>query len=80
MAVEALSNVRRHTASTRAHMRFHTDSRHVRLHVENLEPTNGNIAPFMPKSLSERATALGGRVTVDRYHDGRSIVEITVPL
>jgi signal transduction histidine kinase len=80
MAVEALSNVRRHTASTRAHMRFHTDGRHVRLHVENLEPTTGKIAPFMPKSLSERAAALGGSVTVDRDHDGRSIVEITVPL
>jgi signal transduction histidine kinase len=48
--------------------------------VENLEPTTGKIAPFMPKSLSERAAALGGSVTVDRDHDGRSIVEITVPL
>jgi len=79
MAVEALSNVRRHTAATRAAVRFKTDAHHVRLQVENLEPAKGRT-PFMPRSLSERAAALGGSVTVDRYRDGRSIVEVTIPL
>jgi signal transduction histidine kinase len=80
MAVEALSNVRRHTIATRAAVRFKSDAQHVKLQVENLEPANGRPIPFMPRSLSERAAALGGSVTVDRYHDGRSIVEVTIPL
>jgi signal transduction histidine kinase len=80
MAVEALSNVRRHTASTHAAIRFKTDEHHVRLQVENSGCSKGRATAFIPQSLSERATALGGYVTVNRQRDGRSIVEISIPL
>ncbi len=93
MTVEALSNVRRHTTATHAAVRFKTDDQYVRLQVENSGPSvensgpsvensgpsKGRATPFMPQSLSERAAALGGYVTVDRHRDGRSLVEITIP-
>lgn len=79
MTLEALSNVRRHTTATRAAVRFKTDAHYVRLQVENSGPSKERATPFVPQSLSERAAALGGYVTVDRHRDGRSQVEITIP-
>lgn len=80
MTLEALSNVRRHTTATRAAVRFKNDAHYVRLQVENSGPSSkGRATPFVPQSLSERAAALGGYVTVDRHGNGRSLVEITIP-
>jgi signal transduction histidine kinase len=83
MAVEALSNVRRHTAATRAAIRLVPDDGHITLQVvqvENQEAPDVQRQTFTPVSISERAAALGGHVTVDRQRDGRTIVEIKVPL
>jgi signal transduction histidine kinase len=80
VAVEALSNVRRHTAATRAAIRFLADKDHVTLQVENQEPSDGRPTSFTPRSIHERASALGGHVSVDRRRDGRTIVEIRIPL
>ena len=80
MVVEALSNVRRHTASTRAAVHLLADNDYVRLQVENHEPSGGRSKPFTPRSIYERASALGGRITVDRRRDGRTVVEIEIPL
>jgi len=80
VAVEALSNVRRHTAATHAAIRFLADKDHVTLRVENQEPSEGRPTPFTPRSIHERASALGGHVSVDRRRDGRTIVEVRIPL
>jgi signal transduction histidine kinase len=79
MVVEALSNVRRHTVATRAAIRFLPHEDDITLQVENQEP-EGKRKAFTPGSISERATALGGHVTVDRRRDGRTIVEVRIPL
>ncbi len=80
VAVEALSNVRRHTAATHAAIRFLADKDHVTLRVENQEPSEGRPTSFTPRSIHERASALGGHVSVDRRRDGRTIVEVRIPL
>ncbi len=80
VVVEALSNVRRHTAATKAAIRLLADDDHVALLIENQEPSEARPIPFTPQSIYERASALGGRVTVDRRRDGRTIVEIRIPL
>ena len=80
MAVEGLSNVRRHTVATHAAIRVLPGRDHVTLQVENREPANGRPRAFTPKSISERAAALGGHVTVDHRRDGRTLVEVRVPL
>ena len=80
VAVEALSNVRRHTAATHAAIRLLADKDHVTLRVENQEPSEGRRTSFTPRSIHERASALGGHVSVDRRRDGRTIVEVRIPL
>jgi signal transduction histidine kinase len=80
MAVEGLSNVRRHTIATHAAIRLLPGKDHVTLQVENQEPGNGRARAFTPKSITERAAALGGRVTVDHGQDGRTLVEVRIPL
>jgi signal transduction histidine kinase len=79
MAVEALSNVRRHAASTHSVIRLLSDEDQITLQVENQESRDVGPNTFTPVSISERAAALGGHVTVDRHRDGRTIVEIKVP-
>ena len=80
MAVEALSNVRRHTAARYVAIRLLADKDHARLQVENHDPSGARSTPFTPRSIYERASALGGRVTVDRRRDGRTLVDIEIPL
>jgi signal transduction histidine kinase len=79
MAVEGLSNIRRHTTATHAAIRLLSGTDHVTLQVENWEPGNGRRRSFTPRSISERAAALGGRVMVDRRRD-RTLIEVRVPL
>ncbi len=80
VVVEALSNVRRHTAATHAAIRFLADKDHVTLQVENQERPEGRPTSFTPRSIRERASALGGHLSVDRRRDGRTIVEVRIPL
>jgi signal transduction histidine kinase len=80
VVVEGLSNVRRHTSAARASIRLavHTDS--VTLQIEDQEGSRGTPAAFTPRSIRERTSALGGHLSVDRRRDGRTIVEVTIPL
>jgi signal transduction histidine kinase len=80
MAVEGLNNIRRHTNATHATIRFLSGEHHVTLQVENRQSTKTRSPAFLPKSISERAALLGGHVTVDRRREGRTIVEVRIPL
>ena len=80
MAVEGLSNVRRHTVARYAVIRLLPGTDHVILQIENREPGNGRSRAFTPTSICERAAALGGRVTVDQGRTGQTIIEVRVPL
>lgn len=78
LVAEALSNVRRHTTAGAASVRLgSTDTR--------LEVTVANDAPpgepgFFPRSLGERAAALGGSVRVEQPPAGGTTVRIEIPL
>jgi signal transduction histidine kinase len=80
VALEALSNVRRHTAATHVEIRLLADKDHVTLQVENQERSGARPTSFTPRSIRERASALGGHASVDRRRDGRTIVEVRIPL
>ena len=80
MALEALSNVRRHTSAKQVEIRLLADKDHVTLQVENQERPEGRPTSFTPRSIRERASALGGHLSVDRHRDGRTIVEVRIPL
>jgi signal transduction histidine kinase len=78
MVTEALSNVRRHSAARRAEVRVATEGERVVLTVTNDGgPPDG--AAFFPRSIGERAAALGGEVRVEQRPDA-TVVRAEIPL
>jgi signal transduction histidine kinase len=79
MVTEGLSNIRRHTEATSAKIGLGCSNGHLRLTIEN--PGNGSpLPPFTPRTITERAEALGGCATVECLPDGGSAVVVKVPL
>ena len=80
MVAEGLSNVRKHSVASRAHVRIAAVDGRLRIDIENdgapAEARNG----FSPRSLTERATALGGRVDVESGSGDHTVLRIDVPL
>jgi signal transduction histidine kinase len=79
IVVEALSNVRRHTRARAATVRIRCADGRLTLSVEN-EPAVARPAPFTPRSIAERANALGGAAAVETGADGATVVSVAVPL
>jgi signal transduction histidine kinase len=79
MVAEALSNVRRHSAARRAEVRVATEGERVVLTVTN-DGAAGTGAAFFPRSLGERAAALGGEVRVEQREDATTVVRAEIPL
>jgi signal transduction histidine kinase len=78
---EGLSNMRRHTRTKRAVIRLRESSGRLVIEFvnENDEPTGGPPG-FVPRSLTERATELGGSVRVDPRADGHTVVAVEIPI
>jgi signal transduction histidine kinase len=79
MIGEALSNIRRHTDASRARIDLQCDGKSLLLRVTN---PNARTAPatFTPRSITERATSLGGTCHVDRNPAGETEVVVELPL
>jgi signal transduction histidine kinase len=75
---EALSNIRRHTAARRATIRLGCDERRLHLHVSDYG-AGVPAPPFVPRSITERAQALGGTAHVERA-SGQTTVSVHIPL
>jgi signal transduction histidine kinase len=77
---EGLSNVLRHTAARRAFVRLHSQDGWLQLAIGN-ESGNAAGAPrsFIPRSISERASSLGGTSFVENSEDGHTIVHVSIP-
>jgi signal transduction histidine kinase len=80
MVAEGLSNVRRHTHATRATVRLAQNNGHLVVRLENEEPTELAPTPFTPRSITERATALGGHAHVEQDGGSTTSVVIEIPL
>jgi signal transduction histidine kinase len=80
MVAEGLSNVRRHTHATRATVRLAQNNGHLVVRLENEEPTELAPTPFTPRSITERATALGGHAHVEQNGGSTTSVVIEIPL
>jgi signal transduction histidine kinase len=79
MVAESLSNVRRHTSAGRSEVRIEAAGDRLQLTVTNDEAGPG--APdFHPRSLRERAAALGGTVRVEHPGPGTTAVCVDIPL
>ncbi len=80
MVAEGLSNIRRHTHATQARIALVRQSDHLILRIENDNREEASTAVFKPRSLTERATALGGRARVEQIPGDCSTVVIEIPL
>jgi signal transduction histidine kinase len=80
MITEGLSNIRRHTHARVARTILSQQDGNVRLRIENEDLNGENSLPFFPRSLTERAAALGGQLQVHRNGNQQTIVDIQIPL
>ena len=80
MVAEAVSNVRRHTESRTIGIIVRADPHALVIHVDNDGVPGEPPQTFVPKSIGERAAALGGGVSVAPRSGGGSRVTIRVPL
>jgi signal transduction histidine kinase len=80
LVAEALSNVRRHTSATRAEVRIACAEERLTLTVTNDGSPAAARAGFVPRSLGERAAALGGSLRIGHLEAGKTAVEVEIPL
>ena len=77
---EGLSNIRRHTAAERATINLREQRGCLLVEVINDNARREAKREFYPRSIGERATELGGRVSVRRGTGGRTVVAVELPL
>jgi signal transduction histidine kinase len=80
MACEAVSNVRRHTEAPSATIRLRAAGERVVLRVENPAGPDAPRKPFVPRSITERATAINGTVRVEVTDEHSTAVVVEIPL
>ena len=76
---EGLSNIRRHTAAERATINLREQRGCLLVEVINDNARREAKREFYPRSIGERATELGGRVSVRRGTGGRTVVAVELP-
>jgi signal transduction histidine kinase len=79
MVTEGFSNIRRHTHSPRAEAELEYSKGIFVLNIKNSNE-NGSHAVFHPRSLAERAAALGGQLEVYTDDQNQTVVSIRLPL
>ncbi|MBD0373771.1 MAG: hypothetical protein ICV60_23265 [Pyrinomonadaceae bacterium] len=77
---EGLSNIRRHTESSRASIRLYQDTERFIIKIENETVNQLNPQLFTPRSISERAEALGGTARVEQKDDRSTVIIIEIQL
>jgi signal transduction histidine kinase len=79
MVGEGLNNICKHTQARRGSVRIGCKDGRLHLRIEN-EACEEKFMKFRPCSLSDRATALGGRTQVSRCAGGGTEVLIEIPI
>jgi signal transduction histidine kinase len=80
IVVEALANVRRHTESTDVRVTLDARGRHLLVRVEDTGIPGQAGGGFRPRSIVERAEALGGRVRVEPRAGSGTVMVVEIPL
>lgn len=78
---EGLSNVLRHSSAKRAFVSILCENSNLLLKIGNdtCDPASAANG-FTPRSIHERAKALGGQAFVERAADGYTVVHVTIPM
>jgi len=77
---EALSNIVRHTSAKQAFVDLRCNGETLAIEVGNDCAQNQRTAAFIPRSITERAVSLGGKVQVRLNNQGQDVVRVTIPL
>jgi signal transduction histidine kinase len=80
MIEEGLSNVRRHSTSTYAKLDVAIKDGQLELTLRNERLKRLGEASFIPRSIADRATALGGRTLVYTDENRDTVVCVQIPL
>jgi signal transduction histidine kinase len=80
MVSEALSNIRRHTTASHARIKVSADEQTFKLQVINPCEGGADAKLFTPRSIAERARALGGECHVATRAGGATEVIVEIPL
>lgn len=78
---EGLSNICKHTQAQHGSIQVECVNGWLRIQIEN-ESTGAGMpaADFLPRSLSERAAGLGGKVNVRQIPQGNTVVQVEIPV
>lgn len=76
---EGLSNICRHTAARQGCIRIRREHDWLRIRIENEGAVSGQNR-FVPRSITQRAAALGGRASVRQEADGCVAVLVDIPI
>jgi signal transduction histidine kinase len=76
---EGLNNIKRHTASRRATVNLRRHEYRYITQIINHGPQSPSADAFVPRSISERAQHLGGKVDVQQWQDGTAVT-VEIPL
>ena len=76
---EATSNIKKHTAATRGSVTLSCVEGWLKLSIDN-EGVGTPGSDFMPRSIFERAAALGGCTVVERLRSGSTAVRVDIPV
>lgn len=80
IVVEGLSNIRRHTQAQRVAIEMNQSAVRFRIVIENEGEPDAAFTPFLPRSIDERAAALGGDVSVEQNTRGHTRVVVEIPI
>ncbi|RIX81982.1 sensor histidine kinase [Acidovorax cavernicola] len=79
MVSEGLNNICKHTHARHGSVRIDCKNGQLALCIEN-DACQESFTAFQPRSLTERAAALGGQAHVDRCANGGTAVRIEIPI
>ena len=81
MVREGLSNICKHTVAQRGFIKIDCVNGWLKIQIENEGVgSDREFADFMPRSLSERAVGLGGKVHVMKIPQGNTVVHVEIPV
>jgi len=80
IVAEGLSNIRRHTLATTASITLVQENGQLSVQICNDGVEGETFVPFTPRSITERITALGGQVRVERQSQTHVAVIAEIPM
>lgn len=80
MIEEGLSNIRRHSRSSVARVAITRENSDLILRLTNQRQKELNGVSFVPRSIADRAAALGGKTVVYTDKNNDTVVSVQIPL